>query len=74
MVILCWSLFFDAVLMVISSFVIISPKKWGLLALLKLCSCCHVAVSVLCLFFPVPWVVLQSVIVAFPSHTRMLYK
>ena len=29
-------------------------------------------VSILCLFFMVPWVGLQSVSVAFPDHTHLL--
>ena len=40
----------------LSSFAIISLRKRELVALLLLCSCSHVAVSVLCLFFVVPWV------------------
>ena len=40
---------------------------WELVTLLYLCSCCPVAVSSLCLFFMVPWVGLQCLIVAF-SH------
>ena len=35
---------------------------------------CVVAVCVLCLFLVVPWVGLQSVIVAFPVHTHFLVK
>ena len=33
-----------------------------------------VAVSVLCLFFSMPWVSLQCVIVVFPGHTHLLFK
>ena len=36
--------------------------------MLPLCSCCCVAVSVLCLFLAVPRVVLLSVIRVFPGH------
>ena len=35
-------------------------------------SCCRVAVSVLCLFLMVLWVVLWPVIVVFPSHTNLI--
>ena len=34
---------------------------------------CVVAVCVLCLFLTVLWVGLQSVIVAFPGHTHLLF-
>ena len=33
---------------------------------------CVVAVCIMCLFLTVPWVGLQSVIVAFPGHTHLL--
>ena len=33
-----------------------------------------VAVSVLCLFFPMPWLGMQCVIVVFPGHTHLLFK
>ena len=49
-----WSLFCNAVLGVLSSFVIILVRKRELVALLLLGSCCHGAVSVLCLFLVVP--------------------
>ena len=39
------------------------------LSLPNLSSCCHMAVSVPCLFLAVSWVGLQCVIVAFPDHT-----
>ena len=39
----------------------------------KLCSCCRVAISVLCLFLAVPWVGLWFVVVAFPGHTHLRY-
>ena len=32
-----------------------------------------VGVSVLCLFYMIPWVGLQSVIVAFPGHTHLYF-
>ena len=34
---------------------------------------CVVAVRVLCLFLTVPWVSMQSVIVVFPRHARLLF-
>ena len=39
-----------------TSFAIILARKRKLIALLKLRSCCHVAVCALCLFLAVPWV------------------
>ena len=69
-----WSMFCDAVFIVLSSFEINSLRKRELVALLELCSCCGVAVSVLCLFLTVPWNDLWSVIVAFPGHTHLLFE
>ena len=34
---------------------------------------CIVTISVLWLFFTVPWVGLQCVIVVFPGHTHLLF-
>ena len=48
-------------------------RERELVALLYLCSCCHVTISFLCLFFAVSWVGLWSVIVAFPGHTHLLH-
>ena len=48
--------FGNVVFSVLSSFAIISLRKRELVALLKLSTCCHVAVMDLCLFFMVPWV------------------
>ena len=45
--------------------------KRGLVALLSLSSWC--LVIVVWLFFAVPWVCLQSVIVVFPDHTHLLF-
>ena len=70
---LCWSLFSNALLSTLSSFVIVSLRKRELAALFKLCFCCHVAVSVLCFFTMVLWVGLWSVIVAFPGRTQFLF-
>ena len=35
---------------------------------------CVLAVCVLCLFFMLPWVGLQSATVAFPGHTHLLFQ
>ena len=35
---------------------------------------CVVTVCILCLFLTVPWVGLQSVIVAFPGHTNLPFE
>ena len=51
-----------------SSFAIILMGKRGLVALLSLSSWC--LVIVVWLFFVVPWVSLQFVIVVFPDHTH----
>ena len=48
--------------------------KSELIALLLLCSWCHVAVIVLCFLLKVPRVGLQGEIVAFPGHTNLLSK
>ena len=39
------------------------------LSLPNLSSCCHMAVTVICLFLAVSWVGLQCVVVAFQNHT-----
>ena len=44
-----------------------------MVALLEPCSCCHVTVIVLCIFFAVPWVGMCSVIVAFPGHAHLYF-
>ena len=61
---------FSVVLCVISSFTVISigAGHFTLIAFLR-----HVTVSILCLFLAVPWVGLQCLIVAFPSHTHLLF-
>ena len=51
-----WSLICDEVLCVIFSFANILLRKRELVALLQLCSCCHVGVCVLSLFLLVTWV------------------
>ena len=65
-------LFYYAVLCVSSNFSIISLSKRELAALIVI-NCCYMTVSVLCRILTVPWVCLQCVIVAFPSHTHLLY-
>ena len=54
-----------------SSFPIILVGKRELVALLSLSSWC--LVIVVCLFFAVPWICLQLVIVVFPNHTHLLF-
>ena len=50
-----------------SSFATILKRKGKLVALLLLSYLCIVAINVLWLFFTVPWVGLQCVIVIFPE-------
>ena len=45
----------------------------GLPALLLLTSWCLVALSVVWLFLPVPWVGLQCLMVLYPDHTLLLF-
>ena len=55
---------------VLVSFLVLRDLTEGMKAVcFTLCSCCHVAMSILCLFLAVPQVGLWSVIVAFPHHT-----
>ena len=65
------SLFYDAVLSVLSSFPIIFRGKRELLALFKWFSCSLVPVNVRWLFLAVPWVGLQCVFMVFPNHTYL---
>ena len=71
--ILCLSLFWYALLCVLSSFAIILKRKRELVALLLLSYRCLVTVNVLWLFLTVPWVGLQHVIAVFPHHTHLLF-
>ena len=48
-------------------------RKRKLIKLLKLSSCCPVAVCVLCLFLAAPLVGMWLVIVAFPGDTDLLF-
>ena len=65
------SMFCCTLLYVHSSFAIILMGKRELVALLSLSSWCLVMVE--WLFFAVPWVCLQFVIVVFPDHTHLLF-
>ena len=67
--VLCWSLFWYALLYVLSSFAIILTKKRELVTLFLLSFGCLVTVNVLKRFLLVPWVGLQFVIVVFPDQT-----
>ena len=71
--VLCWSLFWYALLYVLFSFAIILMRKRELVALLLLSFRCFVTVNVLWLFLTVLWVGLQFVIVIFPNHTHLLF-
>ena len=71
--VLCLSLFWYALLCVLSSFAIILNRKRELVALLLLSYECLATVNVLWLFLKVPWVGLQSVIVLFPDHTHNFF-
>ena len=55
------------------NFAIILKRKRKLADLLLLSYRCLVTVNVLWLLLMVPWVGLQSVIVVFPDHTRLLF-
>ena len=65
-------MFCGALLYVQSSFAIILIGKRELVALLSLSSWC--LMIVVWLFFTVPWVCLQFVIVVFPDHTHYFSK
>ena len=65
------SMFCCTLLYVHSSFAIILMGKRELVALLSLPFWC--LVMVVWLFFAVPWVCLQFVIVVFPDHTHLLF-
>ena len=71
--VLCLSLFWYALLCVLSSFAIILKRKRELVSLLLLSYRCLVTVNVLWLFLTVPWVRLQCVIVVFSDHTHLLF-
>ena len=71
MVVLCSSLFWYALLYVLSSFAIVLTGTKKLVALLLLSFGCLVTVNVLWLLLTVPWVGQQFVIVVFPYHTHL---
>ena len=71
--VLCLSLFWYALLCVLSSFAIILKKKRELVALPLLSYGRLVTVYVLWLLLTVPWVGLQCVIVVFSDHTHSLF-
>ena len=70
--VLCWSLFWFALLCVLSSFVIILTRKRELVALPLLFSWFLVAVNFLWLLLTVPWDGPQCVIVVFSDHTHLI--
>ena len=71
--VLCLSLFWYALLCVLSNFTIILKRKRELVALLLLSYGCLVTVNVLWLFLKVSWVGLQCVVVVFHDHTHLLF-
>ena len=71
--VLCWSLFWYALLYVLSSFAIILTRKKELVALLLLSFGCRVTANVLWLFLSVPWAGLRFVNVVCPDHTHLLF-
>ena len=58
---------------ILYSFAIILKRNRKLAALLLLSYRCIATINVLWLFFTVPWVGLQYVIVVFPDHTHLLF-
>ena len=71
--VLCCSLFWYALLNVLSSFTVILTRKRELVALLLLSFGCLVTVNVLWLFLAVPWVGLQFVFVVFPDNAHLTF-
>ena len=67
-------LFCYALRCVHSGFVIILKRMRKLIALLLLSYRCIVTINVLWLFFTVPWVGMQCVIVVFSDHTHLIFK
>ena len=66
------SLFWYALLYVLSSFAIILKRNRELAAFILLSYICLFTVNVLWLFLTMPWVGLQCVIVVFPDHNPFL--
>ena len=71
--VLYWSLFWYALICVLSSFAIVLTRKKELVVLLFLSFRCLVTVNVLLLFLAVPWVGLLCTILVFYDHTHFLY-
>ena len=71
--VLCWSLFWNALLYVLSGFAIIVTRKIELVALLLLSLGCLVTANVLKPFLLGPWVGLQFVIVVYSGHNHLLF-
>ena len=73
--VLCYSLFWNALLYVLSSFTIILTRKRELVNCFAfIVFGCRVTVNIMWLFLTVPWVGLQFVVVVFPDHTRLLFR
>ena len=71
--VLCWPLFWYALLYVLTSFAIISTMKRELVALLLLSFGCLVTKNARWLFLTLPCVGLLCVIVEFPDTTHLLF-
>ena len=69
----CFALLWYSLLCVHPSFAIILKRKRNLVALLLLSYRCIFSINVIWLFFLVPLVGLQCVIVVFPDHTHFLF-
>ena len=70
--VLCWSLFYNASICVLSIFVNTLTRKRMIVALLKLSSWCLVTVSVLFLFLTIRELICSSDFV-FPVYTHLLF-
>ena len=66
-----WSVFVVHHLVSIFANILQGKKKSGCFTLIEFN--CHFNVNVLCLFLVVLWVGVQCVILAFPSHTHLLF-
>ena len=71
---LCWSLFWFALLYVLSSFAIILLRKRELVALILLSLRYIGSVNILSLSLVVPWIGLQDVIVVYSDHIPLLFR
>ena len=72
--VLCWSLFWFALLYVLSSFAIMLSKRRERVALFLESLGCLVSVTILWLSLAMPWVGLQFVIVVYPSHIHLPFQ